>query len=255
MNLSDSSAVVTGGGSGLGAATAARLASRGARVTVMDIDEPRGRAVAESLGSGVQFVAGDVAAEADVGRCLDVARRSGPVRVAVNCAGIGLPRRVVNRHGRAHPLADFERVLSVNLIGTFNVMRLGAERMAANPPGEDGERGVIVNTASIAAFEGQQGQVSYAASKGAIVAMTLPAARDLGEIGVRVCCIAPGLMDTPLFHSLPEETIGSLARDTVFPRRMGTTEEFALLVEHIAINRYLNAEVIRLDAGIRMATS
>lgn len=244
--------MVTGGSSGLGAATAVHLAGCGARVTIMDLDEERGRALAGSSDGRVQFVAGDVSREADFVRCLDAAAEQAPVRVLVNCAGIGLPRRTVDRHGRAHPLADFERVLAVNLIGTFNGLRLGAARMAANEPGPDGERGVVVNTASVAAFDGQQGQVSYSASKGAIVAMTLPAARDLKDLGVRVCCIAPGLMDTPLFHTLPEETVSGLLRDVVFPPRLGQAGEFAQLVGQIVSNRYLNAEVIRLDAGIRM---
>lgn len=252
MELRDCSAVVTGGSSGLGAATAVHLAGRGAQVTVMDLDGARFRALVGNSQGKVQFVAGDVSQEADFAKCLDAAAAQAPVRVLVNCAGIGLPRRTVDRHGRAHPLADFERVLRVNLVGTFNGLRLGAARMATNAPGADGERGVVINTASIAAFEGQRGQVSYAASKGAIVAMTLPAARDLKDLGIRVCCIAPGLMDTPLFHTLPDETVSGLLRDAVFPPRLGSAEEFAQLVGQIVMNRYLNAEVIRLDAGIRM---
>lgn len=252
MDLRGCSAVVTGGSSGLGAATAAHLAGLGAGVTIMDLDEQGGRRVADSLGPPARFVAGDVSVEADWAGCLDRAAELGPLRVLVNCAGIGLPRRVVDRRGAAHPLSDFQRVITVNLVGTFNGLRLGAARMAANPPDADGERGVVVNTASVAAFEGQRGQVSYSASKGAIVAMTLPAARDLRDVGVRVCCIAPGLMDTPLFHTLPEETVTGLLRDAVFPTRLGRAEEFAQLVGQIVTNRYLNAEVIRLDAGIRM---
>lgn len=242
--------MVTGGSSGLGAATANHLAGCGFRVTIMDRDEDHGRDVA---GAGhMRFVAGDVSQEADFEHCLDRAVEDGPLRVLVNCAGIGMPRRTLDRHGRAHPLADFERVISVNLVGTFNGLRLGAARMAANEPGPDGERGVVVNTASVAAFEGQRGQVSYSASKGAIVAMTLPAARDLRDLGIRVCCVAPGLMDTPLFHTLPDETVSGLLRDALFPSRLGHAEEFARLVGQIVSNRYLNAEVIRLDAGIRM---
>ena len=252
MNLAGAAAVITGGGSGLGAATAARLCRAGARVTILDIDEAAGSSMAQTLGEGARFVACDVADEAAVRRGIEAAGSDAPVRVVVSCAGIGLPRRLIGRDGQAHPLADFQRVLSVNLTGTFNVMRIGAEAMLSSPPGPDGERGVIVTTASVAAFDGQRGQVSYAASKGAIVAMTLPAARDLGGHGIRVCCIAPGLMDTPLFHTLPPETVAGLTADTVFPDRLGLGEEFALLAEHIVTNRYLNAEVIRLDAGIRM---
>ena len=252
MDLKGCSALVSGGASGLGAATAVHLAGRGARVTIMDLDEERGRALAGTCDGQLRFAAGDVSQEADFARCLDTAAEQGPLRVLVNCAGIGLPRRTVDRQGRPHPLADFERVIAVNLVGTFNGLRLAAARMGANAPGPDGERGVVINTASIAAFEGQRGQVSYSASKGAIVAMTLPAARDLKDLGIRVCCIAPGLMDTPLFHTLPDETVSGLLRDAVFPHRLGQGEEFAQLVGQIVTNRYLNAEVIRLDAGIRM---
>ena len=253
MNLRGASAVVTGGGSGLGAATSARLTAAGAFVTVFDIDAARGEAVMRSLGGKARHVCGDVSSEADLRRAISVAEEGGAVRVMVNCAGIGLPRRLLGRTGDAHSSAEFERVIRVNLLGTFNGMRLGAEAIARAEPEEDGERGVIVNTGSVAAFEGQVGQVSYAASKGAIVAMTLPAARDLADRGIRVCAVAPGLMDTPLFQSLPDVTIAGLARDVPFPRRFGSAEEFAELVAHIVVNRYLNGEVIRIDGGLRMA--
>jgi NAD(P)-dependent dehydrogenase (short-subunit alcohol dehydrogenase family) len=189
----------------------------------------------------------------DLGRAIAGAEGMGPLRLFVNCAGIGVPRRLLGRGGEEQGAEDFERVLAVNLFGTFHGMRLGAEAIARSEPLDDGERGVVINTASIAAYDGQVGQVSYAASKGAIVSMTLPAARDLAPFGIRVCAIAPGLMDTPLFHSLPDETITGLTAHVAFPKRFGLAAEFADLVHHIAVNRYLNGEVIRLDAGLRMA--
>jgi NAD(P)-dependent dehydrogenase (short-subunit alcohol dehydrogenase family) len=252
MKLAGSSAVVTGGASGLGEACVRRLATSGACVIILDLDAERGRRLAASIEGEARYVQGDVTGGDDVAEAVGAAEAAAPLRVLVNCAGIGLPRRVLGRDGRARGTEDFLRVVTVNLLGTFNGLRLGAEAMARHEPLEDGERGVVVNTASAAAFDGQVGQVSYAASKGAIVSMTLPAARDLADVGVRVCTIAPGLMDTPLFHALPAETIAGLTRQVSFPRRFGNAAEFADLVEHIVGNRYLNGEVIRLDAGLRM---
>ncbi len=248
-----SSAVVTGGASGLGAATVERLAAAGMHVAIVDLDDVGGARLATSLGPQVAFVRGDVTAASDLAGAIAVAEGMSPLRLFVNCAGIGIPRRLLGRTGEAQGEDDFERVLRVNLFGTFNGLRLGAEAIARSDPLDDGERGVVVNTASVAAYDGQVGQVSYAASKGAIVSMTLPAARDLAPFGIRVCTIAPGLMDTPLFHTLPDETITGLTSDVVFPKRFGLAGEFADLVDHIVTNRYLNGEVIRLDAGLRMA--
>jgi NAD(P)-dependent dehydrogenase (short-subunit alcohol dehydrogenase family) len=253
MIPSGASAVVTGGASGLGAATVERLAAAGMVVAIVDLDEVGGESLAATLGERVDFVRGDVTAAGDLAAAIALVERAAPLRLFVNCAGIGVPRRLLGRGGEAQGAEDFERVLAVNLLGTFHGMRLGAEAIARSEPLDDGERGVVINTASIAAYDGQVGQVSYAASKGAIVSMTLPAARDLAPFGIRVCTIAPGLMDTPLFHTLPDETITGLTAHVAFPKRFGLAAEFADLVVHIATNRYLNGEVIRLDAGLRMA--
>lgn len=252
MNLAGSSALVTGGASGLGEATVRALTERGVCCTVFDRDEKRASALASELGEGNGYVAGDVCEDEDVSAALEAASSRGTLRVAVNCAGIGWAQRTVGRDGAPHELAPFERVVNVNLIGSFNVLRLAAARIATAEPLEDGERGVVVNTASIAAFEGQIGQISYAASKGGIVGMTLPAARDLAAVGVRVNTIAPGLMDTPLLGSLPEEARDALGESVLFPRRLGRPEEFARLVVFVCENPYLNGETIRLDGGLRM---
>jgi len=250
MELNGIAALVTGGGSGLGAATAEALAAAGARVVVMDLRTEAAAAVAERIG-GVA-AAGDVADPAAVGAALDAAAALGPIRLAVSCAGIAPPARVVGRDG-PHDLALFERVIRVNLIGSFNVLRLAAERMqATEPTAPDGERGLIVNTASIAAFEGQFGQCAYAASKAGVVGLALPAARELARSGIRVMTIAPGLMETPMLAGLPDPAREALLKLPLFPKRLGDGEDFARLVLSIAANPMLNGEVIRLDGGLRL---
>jgi len=250
MELTNSSAIVTGGASGLGAATAKALSDRGARVVVFDRNEEGAKQVASDVGG--LHIGGDVTDPEDCQRAVDLAAQGGPLRVAVNCAGTALAERVIDRDGKPHDPAHFEFILRLNVIGTFNVMTRAAAAMSKNEPGQDGERGVIVNTASVAAFDGQIGQLAYSASKGAVVAMTLPAARDLAVVGVRVIAIAPGLFDTPLLATLPEPQRKALGDSVLFPRVLGMPEQFAQLVVDIVGNRYLNAEVIRLDGGIRM---
>jgi len=250
MELRGISALVTGGGSGLGAATAEALASAGARVVVMDLNAAAAKAVAERIG-GVA-AAGDVAEPDAVAAALDAAVGLGPFRLAVSCAGIAPPARVVGRGG-PHDLALFERVIRVNLIGSFNVLRLAAERMqATEATAPDGERGLIVNTASIAAFEGQFGQCAYAASKAGVVGLALPAARELARSGIRVMTIAPGLMETPMLAGLPDPAREALLKLPLFPHRLGDGVDFARLVLAIAANPMLNGEVIRLDGGLRL---
>jgi NAD(P)-dependent dehydrogenase (short-subunit alcohol dehydrogenase family) len=249
MNVEGSAAVVTGGASGLGLATAQRLAKAGARVTILDLPSAPGAAQAAAIGGA--FAAADVTSEAEVSAALDQAAELGPIRVVVNCAGIGTPGRVIGKKG-VLPLEQFAAVVNVNLIGTFNVIRLAAERIAATDE-IDGERGVIVNTASVAAFEGQVGQAAYAASKGGVVGMTLPIARDLADKLIRVVTIAPGLFLTPMLQGLPPEAQESLGKQVPHPSRLGDPDEYAALVEHIVSNPMLNGEVIRLDGAIRMA--
>ena len=252
MHIGGSAALIGGGASGLGAATARRLHGDGAHVVIVDRDEDRGAELAAELGERARFVATDVTDADAVQAAVRVAgEQPVPLRIAVSCAGIGWAGRVVGRSG-AHALEPFETVIRVNLIGTFNVMRLSAAAMAENEPSDAGERGVCVNTASIAAFDGQIGQIAYAASKGAIVSMTLPAARDLAPVGVRVCAIAPGTFDTPLLSALPADARDALQRVVPFPSRFGRPEEFAALVAHIVENEMLNGEVIRLDGALRM---
>jgi NAD(P)-dependent dehydrogenase (short-subunit alcohol dehydrogenase family) len=250
MRLDGHSAIVTGGASGLGAATAQRLARAGCRVAVLDINQSAAEASAQQIGGiGIVCDVADAAsAEAAVGRARDA---HGPARVLVNCAGIGTAGRIVGRDGPM-PLAAFERVIRVNLIGSFNLLRLAAADMIALDPLEDGERGVIVNTASIAAYEGQVGQPAYAASKAGVIGMTLPAAREFARAGVRVMAIAPGLFHTPMVAGLPPEIQHSLGEGIPFPQRLGQPEEFAALVEHVVLNRFLNGETIRLDGALRM---
>ena len=245
-------AIVTGGASGLGAATAARLAADGMKVTVFDLDEEAGQARASAIGGS--FARVDVADPASVAEGLALAiGAEGVPRVLVNCAGIAPAAKTVSR-GEAHDPAVFARVISVNLTGSFNMAaQVSAVMAAADPVGPDGARGVIVNTASVAAYEGQMGQVAYAASKGGIVGMTLPMARDLADKGIRVCAVAPGLFLTPLLEGLPGEVQDSLGRQVPFPSRLGAPEEYAALVAHILENPMLNGEVIRLDGAIRMA--
>jgi NAD(P)-dependent dehydrogenase (short-subunit alcohol dehydrogenase family) len=244
-------ALVTGGGSGLGAATARRMAATGAGVVICDLPSSVGKAIADELGERVVFVPTDVTDEAAVTAALDAAASLGALRLVVTCAGIATPGRIVGRKGTL-PLATFRQVVEVNLIGTFNVLRLAAERMIALEPGEDGDRGVVVMTASIAAYDGQVGQAAYAASKGGIVSLTLTAARDLADRGIRVVTIAPGTMETPMLAGLPEDARRVLEQQIPYPPRLGRPDEYAALVEHIVSNQLLNGEVIRLDGALRM---
>jgi NAD(P)-dependent dehydrogenase (short-subunit alcohol dehydrogenase family) len=246
-------AIVTGGASGLGAATAARLAERGATVVILDLPSCPGEQTAASLpGANHTFAAADVQDPQAVQAAVEKATSQGPLRILVNCAGIGTPGKVVNRDGTPMPLEQFARVVGVNLIGTFNVIRLTAAAMVAQQPTPDNERGIIVNTASIAAFDGQIGQASYSASKGGIVGMTLPLARDLASSGVRVNTIAPGIFDTPLMNAAPQNVKDALAAGVPNPSRFGRPDEYAALALHIIRNQYLNGEVIRLDGALRM---
>jgi NAD(P)-dependent dehydrogenase (short-subunit alcohol dehydrogenase family) len=247
-------AIVTGGASGLGAATAARLAVQGATVVILDLPSSQGEQTAAGLPGSADhaFAPADVQDPAAVQQAVDAAAARGPLRILVNCAGIGTPGKVVGRDGSPMPLEQFARVVGVNLVGTFNVIRLAAAAMVGNQPTAAGERGVIVNTASIAAFDGQIGQVSYSASKGGIAGMTLPLARDLSAAGVRVCTIAPGIFDTPLMNAAPQNVKDVLAAGVPNPSRFGRPDEYAALVLHIVENEYLNGEVIRLDGALRM---
>jgi len=252
MQISGAVAVITGGASGLGRATAERLVAAGGRVALLDLPRSPGADTARALGDRALFTPADVTSPDEVTAALDLAvERLGAVHVLVNCAGIGAADRTFGRRGPAD-LAGFTRVISVNLIGHFNAIRLAAAHMAKNPPNEEGERGVVINTASVAAYDGQIGQAAYSASKGGIVGMTLPIARDLAEIGVRVCTIAPGLFDTPLLASLPEPARLSLGKQVPFPPRLGRPAEYAALAAHIIENVMLNGETIRLDGAIRM---
>jgi len=253
MEIRGSAAVVTGGGSGLGEATAREIVARGGRVLILDLARSKGAELAKSLGPAALFGEADVTNEAQVAAALDrAARELGAIRALVNCAGIGTPGRVVDKKGEPLALASFSKVIEVNLIGTFNVIRLAAARMVANPPDAGGERGAIVNTASIAAFEGQIGQAAYAASKGGVVGMTLSLARDLAGAGIRVCTIAPGLFGTPMLMGLPQPAREALAASIPFPPRLGDPAEYAALACHILENAMLNGEVIRLDGALRM---
>ena len=252
MDIHGASALITGGASGLGLAAAEHLAKAGAHVVLLDLPTSNGPELAASYGGGASFAAADVTDEDAVRAALDIAEEHGPVRAVVNCAGIGTPARVLGKDGTATPLEAYRRIVEVNLVGSFNVLRLGAERMATNDP-VDGERGVVVNTASVAAFDGQIGQAAYASSKGGIVGMTLPIARDLAQHLVRVVTIAPGLFNTPLLAGLPEEAKASLGAQVPHPSRLGEPTEYGALVAHIVENPMLNGEVIRLDGAIRMA--
>ena len=252
MNIQGQAAIVTGGGSGLGEAVARELARLGAKVAVLDVNAAGAERVAAAIGG----LAGhcDITDSASVTAALDAAEAAhGPARIVMNIAGIGTAKRVIARDGSPAPLEDFERVVKINLIGTYNVIRLAAARIAKLDGLDDGERGVIVNTASVAAFDGQVGQEAYSASKGGVVGMTLPLARDLAQWGIRVCTIAPGLFATPLMQQLPDEVQQSLAASIPFPKRLGKPEEFAALAAHIVANAHLNGEVIRLDGALRMA--
>jgi NAD(P)-dependent dehydrogenase (short-subunit alcohol dehydrogenase family) len=245
--------VVTGGASGLGEAVTRALVEQGGSVVVADVNDDAGSALAESLGKNVLFVHTDVTSEESTAAAVAAAVENfGAVHGAINCAGVAISERAVGRDG-PHPLQSFERVVAINLVGTFNVVRLAGQAMMANDPDEEGERGVIVNTASVAAFDGQIGQAAYSASKGGVAAMTLPLARELARAGIRVNTIAPGLFDTPMLAGLPEEARESLGTQVPFPPRLGRPAEYAALVEHIVSNPMLNGEVIRLDGAIRLA--
>lgn len=250
MELAGCSAIVTGAASGLGAATARALSAQGVRVVLFDLNAEGAATVAKEVGG--EAVAGDVTKPDDCQRAVDRAAEGGALRVAVNCAGTGWIGRVIDRNGVPHDLGPFEFIQRLNVHGTFNVMTKAAAAIARSEPLADGERGVIVNTASVAAFDGQIGQLAYSASKGAVVGMTLPAARDLAVVGIRVVAIAPGLFDTPLLGMLPDEQRRALAESVLFPKRLGDPVRYAELVMHIVENGYLNGEVIRLDGGIRM---
>ena len=257
MRIEGSGALIAGGASGLGEATTRRLHAGGAHVVIADLNEDKGNSLAGELGDRAQFVRADVTEPDQVQEAVeDAATAPGGLRISVCCAGIGWAERVAGRRG-AHTLQPFETVIRVNLIGTFNVLRLAAAAMVAQDPVESDSptpgRGVCINTASIAAFDGQIGQISYSASKGGIVGMTLPAARDLAVAGVRVCTIAPGTFDTPLLGALPEENRQALAAAIPFPSRLGQPDEFAALAVHIVENEMLNGETIRLDGALRMA--
>ncbi len=250
MKIEGASALVAGGASGLGEATARELHARGARVTIADVNAAAGGSLAKELG--ISFVACDVREEAQVQEAVDVASSAeGGLRIAVCCAGTGWAQKVAGSKG-AHPLMPFETIIAINLIGTFNILRLAATAMVPLDPQQDGERGVCVNTASIAAFDGQIGQIAYSASKGGVVGMTLPAARDLAQYGIRVNTIAPGLFDTPLLAALPQEAREKLGAGVPYPPRLGQPPEYAQLACHIIENRMLNGETIRLDGALRM---
>lgn len=253
MEVHETVAIVTGGASGLGEATARRLVAAGGKVAIFDRDEERGRTLVDALGGDrVLFKKTDVVSAEEVEQNIAaVVATFGKVNVVVNCAGIATPGKVVSK-GRPIALERFEQLIQVNLIGTFNVLRVAAAAMMDNEPNEDGERGVIINTASVAAFEGQIGQAAYSASKGGVVGMTLPIAREFAPYGIRVMTIAPGLVETPLFAGLPEPAQEGLVDMTVFPKRLGRPDEYAKLVESIVTNPLLNGEVIRLDGAIRM---
>jgi NAD(P)-dependent dehydrogenase (short-subunit alcohol dehydrogenase family) len=251
MDITGHAAVVTGGASGLGAATAVELARAGAKVACLDVNLDGARAVADKIGGCAALC--DVTDAAQAAAALAEAKgKHGVARILINCAGIGPAKRIVGRDGPM-PLEDFAKVININLIGTFNALRLAAAGMQTLEPLDEGERGVIISTASVAAYEGQVGQAAYAASKGGVVALTMPAARELSQFGIRVCAIAPGIFATPMLQALPDEVQTSLAASVPFPKLLGRPEQYADLALHIIENRYLNGEVIRLDGALRMA--
>jgi NAD(P)-dependent dehydrogenase (short-subunit alcohol dehydrogenase family) len=252
MDLANTSAIVTGGASGLGAATVRRLAAAGARVVVADLNDGDGEAIATEVGGA--FVHTDVTKEADVGEAVTVGVEMAPLRALVNCAGIGSVGRTIGRDGTPHDLGYFATVLAVNLTGTFNCIRLAAAAMSTlDPVDEAGSRGAIVNTASVAAFDGQIGQAAYSASKGGVVGMTLPIARDLSSVGIRVNTIAPGIIDTAMLAALPDDAKASLGQQVLFPKRLGRPAEYGALAEFLLTHDYMNGETVRMDGGIRMA--
>ena len=253
MQIKDHSFLIPGGASGLGAATARQLVDGGGSVVLADLNAAAGAAFAKSLGARARFVATDVTNEAQVQRAVDTAVKTfGALHGLINCAGVAPAERVIGRNG-PHALDSFSRVININLVGSFNVLRLAAQAMTANTPGADGERGIIINTASVAAFEGQIGQAAYSASKAGVAAMALPIARELTRFGIRVMTIAPGIFDTPMLAAMPEEVRASLGAQVPFPSRLGKPEEYARLAVFIIENAMLNAETIRLDGAIRMA--
>jgi NAD(P)-dependent dehydrogenase (short-subunit alcohol dehydrogenase family) len=250
MNIAGAGALVVGGASGLGEATARRLHAEGATVTIADVNAEKGDALVAELGERAQFVQADVTKSDEVEAAVDAAAElAGELRISMHCAGVGWAERTVSRRG-PHQLQPFEIVIGINLIGTFNALRLAAAKMAE--PDEEGQRGVCINTASIAAYDGQIGQIAYSASKGGVVGLTLPAARDLSSLGIRVNTIAPGLFDTPLLAALPQEARDELGRGVPFPKRLGRPDEYAALAAHIVTNTMLNGEVVRLDGALRM---
>lgn len=250
MEISGSSAIVTGGASGLGGATARRLAAAGMHVVIVDLNDTLGEEMASEVNGA--FVKADVREEDEVQAAVTTAVEMAPLRVLINCAGLGIALRTIDRDANPHPLGNFEFVIGVNLIGTFNCIRLAAAAMARNEPDAGGERGAMVNTASVAAVDGQIGQAAYSASKGGVVGMTLPIARDLASVGIRVNTILPGIMDTPLLGSLPENVRDALGQSVLHPKRLGRPEEFAEMAHTLVTNSYMNAESLRLDGGIRM---
>ncbi|HET9501160.1 MAG TPA: SDR family NAD(P)-dependent oxidoreductase [Marmoricola sp.] len=255
MDITDKSAIVTGGASGIGAAAARQLAARGAKVVVADLNAEKGQALADEIGGA--FVAVDVTDTEQIKACVDKAVELAPLWVLVNSAGIGWAQRTVGKDGAydsAHDLDAFKKVVAINLIGTFDAIRLAATAMSRNEPNDNGERGAIVNLASVAAFDGQIGQASYSASKGGVVGLTLPVARDLSSIGVRVNTVAPGLIDTPIYDAFPDPGAfkAKLGESVLFPKRLGSADELASMVTECVTNSYMNAETIRVDGGIRM---
>lgn len=252
MNISGNAALVTGGASGLGAATARRLVAEGAVVTIVDLNEVSGGALVEELGGGARFVAADVTDVGQVDEAVQIANEDAPLRMVINCAGVGIGERTVNRDGEPADLDRFAKVLMINLVGSYNVASRAASVMSHNAPLDHDERGVIIHTASVAAFDGQIGQTAYSASKGGIVGMTLPMARDLSSVGIRVITIAPGIIDTPLLGALNEEMRVALAKGVPFPKRLGTPADYADLAVAIINNGYLNGETIRMDGALRM---
>lgn len=252
MQIEDRVFLVTGGGSGLGAAVAEMAVATGGKVVLLDVNAEAGQGNAERLGASARFVRTDVTSEAEGQAAVDAALAAfGRIDVLVNCAGIAPGEKILGRNG-PHRLDSFARAVTINLIGTFNMLRLAAQAMEKNTPGEDGERGVIINTASIAAYDGQIGQAAYAASKGGVAALTLPAARELARSGIRVVTIAPGIFETPMMAGMPQEVQDSLGASVPFPSRLGKPQEYASLVQHVLGNRMLNGEVIRLDGALRM---
>jgi 3-hydroxyacyl-CoA dehydrogenase/3-hydroxy-2-methylbutyryl-CoA dehydrogenase len=252
MQLSGSVALVTGGASGLGAATVRALVGKGAKALIVDRDEAKGQALAAELGDAAAFAKADVTDASQIEAAIEAAQKLGALRIAVSCAGVGWASRTLDKTGKPHDLDLFKNVIGINLVGTFNVLRLAASAISKAEPLANNERGVIVNTASVAAFDGQIGQIAYAASKAGVAGMTLPAARDLAPAGIRVVTIAPGIFDTPMLGQLSEEVRAALSKDVVFPKRLGDPAEYGAMVAAIVESGYLNGETIRLDGALRM---